>query len=465
MTVHHDASGAATTIASQAALRHWDDTIAHVLAHAAAAPVSLGQALTADPSFALGHAAKGIMLLTLARRELVADAVAQLKTARAIDRVAPVTERERCYIAALSHWLDKRPDLAALALERAISLDPHDILAAKFVHSIRFMAGDIEGMLTSAQTHLLRYGRDNIHSGFLMGCLAFAHEENGQYAEAEQLGLAAIELTPQDAWGRHSVAHVFEMTGRAREGAQWLARGRHKWDHCNNFGFHLSWHEALFCIELGDQGAALDLYDHSVRNRKTDDYRDIANATSLLQRLELAGVQVGHRWEELADLAANRVEDRSLVFADLHYALALTGAGREQDAASLFDSLASDRSTGHDGRLARSIGAPVVAAIRAFRAKRFSEAARLLLLARPHLSTVGGSHAQRDVFEQILIESAIRSGDLDLSERLLRQRLAGRSGCNRFAAQRLEQLARGTGLGTARIAAALAALAPSAAFH
>jgi hypothetical protein len=56
-------------------------------------------------------------------------------------------------------------------------------------------------------------------------------------------------------------------------------------------------------LDLGEYDAALALYDADIRAEKTDDYRDISNGASLLSRLELEGVDVGDRWEELADLS------------------------------------------------------------------------------------------------------------------------------------------------------------------
>ncbi len=465
MTRMHDASGAITTIASQLALDHWNATIENALAHAAAAPGSLTATLTADPGFVLGHAAKGLMLLTLARHELRIDAADELSIARKLHVQNPVTPRELCYIKALEHWLDRRPEGAARALEAAVELEPSDVLAAKLVHSIRFMMGDFAGMLVSARRHVAAYGTNSLHSGFLIGCLAFATEESGDYQRAEQLGRTALDRTPRDAWGRHSVAHVMEMTGRIKEGARWLAEGRPHWDHCSNFAFHLAWHQALFHLELGDVSTAINLYDHDVRARKTDDYRDIANAASLLQRLEFYGVNVGHRWHELADIAAQRIDDRGLVFADLHYALALVGAGRDQETDALVSNLRSDAGEGHDARLARQVGAPVATAIRAFRARRYGEASRILMAARPYLSRLGGSHAQRDIFEQLLIESTLRSGDLPLADMLLQERLAKRHGRNDFAARRLAQRSRQQTRLSGRIVAALAALAHSPAMH
>jgi hypothetical protein len=40
----------------------------------------------------------------------------------------------------------------------------------------------------------------------------------------------------------------------------------------------------------------LDLYDLHIRADETDDYLDMANAISLLWRLDEGGVEVGERW-------------------------------------------------------------------------------------------------------------------------------------------------------------------------
>jgi hypothetical protein len=113
------------------------------------------------------------------------------------------------------------------------------------------------------------------------------------------------------------------------------------------------WHLALFYLEQGNLADALQLYDEQIRSDRTDDFRDVANAVSLLMRLEMAGANVSRRWDELAAIAERRVEDRSLVFASLHYALALIGAGRSDIARQL--------TAGLGAGLAREIGAPAAA--------------------------------------------------------------------------------------------------------
>ena len=84
---------------------------------------------------------------------------------------------------------------------------------------------------------------------------------------------------------------------------------------------------------------ALALYDADIRAEKTDDYRDISNGASLLARLELEGVNVGNRWDELADLSEKRATDGCLAFADLHYILALCGGDRHRAATGLIAAL------------------------------------------------------------------------------------------------------------------------------
>jgi tetratricopeptide (TPR) repeat protein len=466
MVRRHDASGAAVTLSNPAALPHWNGLIEAVFRHAAATPGHLAATLAAAPDFALAHAVKGLLLLTLARAELRPDAVGQLAIARRLAMAEPVTVREACYVGALAEWLDDRPGRAAASLDRAIALDPADALAAKLSHAIRFMMGDSKGLLAAARRHRALHGDDRPFSGYFLGLESFAAEERGEFEHAERLGRRALELNPADAWARHAVAHVYEMTGRPREGIAWLAAGRPHAVGLNNFSFHLFWHEALFQIEIGETGRALALYDSCVRAQRTDDYRDIANATSLLQRLELAGVRVGDRWEELADIAARRIEDRCLVFADLHYALALAGAGRKDELADLARGASRLSGDGYNAMLSAGEGAMLIGGIEAFRTGRYGEAAKLLLTARPTAHAIGGSNAQRDVIEQILIESLVRSGDLATAQKALRQRIDARRGANSFAAHRLRRLTPANANAPLNVATAVLGMLPVAAdFH
>ena len=74
----------------------------------------------------------------------------------------------------------------------------------------------------------------------------------------------------------------------------------------------------------------LDLYDQRVWGVAKDYSQDQINAISLLARLELAGVDVGNRWQDLGNyLHAKRVQD-SLPFLDMQYLYGLARAQRAE---------------------------------------------------------------------------------------------------------------------------------------
>jgi hypothetical protein len=433
-----DALGLSMTVSTPSAVQHWDDVVVGALSHAKATPVALGALLNADAENTLGLSAKALFLVMLARSEMLV--AARDAAAKAADSFAHRggTAREGRYVAAAllasqGHWWK-----AISELEAVLEDEPEDSLAAKVTHGLRFMLGDRRGLQKSIENVINRVGRDHPHIGYLMGCHAFALEENGDYKAAESTGRIAVAGAPKDAWGLHAVSHVYEMTGRAQEGIEWLAGREGSYAHCNNFGYHVFWHMALFRLEIGDAAGALALYDAKIRSERSDDFRDIANAASLLARIELDGLAVGARWDELAEIAARRVADQALVFADLHYLIALLGAGKTASAQAMigqFEQPSDDR-LADQASPARQSGALTGRGLLAFQDKRYAEAARDLMAARKSWQSIGGSHAQRDVFEQFTLEALVRAGDTDNAEKLLLERQQQR-GTNLFAAKRL----------------------------
>lgn len=430
-----DRFGTEVTLTDPAALRHWDDLQMAFLAHGAAAPDHLAGTLALAPDFALGHAVKGLMLMLLGRRELVATAREALGHAHA---TASGGEREGCFVAALAAWLDGDPSAAAGELDRLLARHPDDALAMKCSHALHFILGDRREMLATLDRIAPAWEPGHPAYGYFLGCRAFALEENGAYDAARDAGTAGLGHAADDAWGLHAVAHVHDMTGDSRGGLDWLDAHDGAWEHCNNFRFHVWWHKALMHLDQGDTGAALALYDARVRADRTDDYRDIANATSLLMRLELEGVPIGGRWEELADLAERRSGDGCLIFADLHYLLALVGGGRKQAARRLVARIVKDGRAGTTDLAGRfsDPGTAAAQGLEAFGAGAYGRAFDRLAAARSTLQRAGGSHAQRDVFERITIDAGIRAGRLEAAGLLVEDRTRRRGASDGFAGRR-----------------------------
>jgi len=436
-----DAFGYDLTIQNPAAAAAWDRMVRAFMAHAAATPIHLTEALEQEPDFALAHAAKGYFMLLLGRAELRGPACEALDAAIRITAQAG-TPRERGYVAALTLYRDGDLHAAAARLEQMMADHPRDGFALKLVQSIRFVLGDSKGMRRSIEAVQHAYDADHPAAAYVNGCYAFALEETGDYRAAEARGRDAVLRAPDDAWGVHAVAHVFDMTGRTREGVTWLANQPDTWAHCNNFRYHVWWHLALFHLDHGDHEQVLHLYDTEIRGEHTDDYRDISNGASLLTRLELEGVDVGDRWAELSQLCEARTDDGCVVFADLHYMLALGSGDSQGKACRLLNTMRSNARRGETTMDIVNADAGVSAAegLLRFAEGDYASAYRALSSVRPAMPRVGGSHAQRDVFERVTIDAALRAGMLGEARVLLNDRTRMRGALDGYAETRLSQI-------------------------
>jgi hypothetical protein len=256
---------------------------------------------------------------------------------------------------------------------------------------------------------------------------AFGAEECGDYAAAERAGRRAVELDPGDLWATHAVAHALEMQGRAADGIAWLDGLKDNWGSRNHMIHHLWWHRALFHLERGEADTVLALYDDRIRNLASalvqaipDLYIDIQNCAALLWRLEHVGVAVGDRWGELADKAEARIGDHVLIFTLPHYMMAFAAAGRTAAAARLLEAMRQFASgPGAQAEIVGAVAVPLSAAVQAHRQGEHARVLALMLPIRERLWQLGGSHAQRDVFNQLMLDAAVKSGRTELARSLL----------------------------------------------
>lgn len=405
-----DAYNLATSTVSNAASLAFEEAVHGLGAHRPNTGQALEAALAADPDHVAALALKGFANLILARSELEAPAHKALSAARRAMAVRDGgTRDEQVLVHALEAAADGSFALAAQRLDAGFAERPATFLPFKISHALRFMLGDAKGMLAMSSRVMDNWDDTLPAAGFLLGCHAFALEEHGFYDAAEAAGHRAVALQPDDAWGLHAVSHVHEMRGETEGGIAWLEGSRKAWTRCNNFSFHMAWHLALLHLERGDHARVLEIYDDEVRPQQTDDFRDMANAVSLLWRLNQTGVDVGSRWADMADVALGRKRDTTLVFAALHTLAALAAIGEKEAVRDLLDELEMKaRGHGDQAKVAAEVGVPLARIIAGM-----STAADRRMLDRIalNLPKIGGSNAQRDFFVLALARTAGRQGD------------------------------------------------------
>jgi tetratricopeptide (TPR) repeat protein len=434
-----DARGVAVTAARPEAVSLLDAALLSYAGFKSDTGDRLKAALVSDPSLVMAPVLRGYFLLLLEKRELVPRALEATNSAAAAMEKFGATPRERRHGMALRLWGQRNLSGACAILTSILAEEPRDLLALKLVQYLLFYAGDWRAMREAVETGLAGWDERAPGYGYVLGCHAFGLEECGAYREAEKVGRRAIELCPDDIWAGHAVAHVCEMEDRIEDGIRWLDEASGGWKAVNNFAFHVAWHRCLFLLELGRYDEVLALYDREVRPESTDDLLDITNAVALLWRLEQLGIDVGRRWEELAWRSAKRGDDHMQIFGDVHYAMALVTAGAEEFARwrRSGEAYAAGEETG--SAVMREIGLALGDAALAHRRGDYARATALLLPLREGFRGIGGSHAQRDVFAKLLIDSAVRAGRADVARELLRERLAKRPG-NRWARMMVDRV-------------------------
>lgn len=114
-------------------------------------------------------------------------------------------------------------------------------------------------------------------------------------------------------------------------------------------------------------------------------------------------------------MVRDQVGGSVLAFVDAHYALAL-------------GSVPPLENRGTTARVHATVGRAVCEGVVAWRGKEYARAAGLLAPVRRNLWKLGGSHAQRDLFVLILLDSALKSGSQSLAKSVLAERALRRPG-------------------------------------
>ena len=327
-------------------------------------------------------------------------------------------------------------------VSRAMLADhPTDLLAHRLAQQEAFWMGEARWMADIAERAAPAWSSETPDYGAFLSVRAFSLEEHGELDRAEALAREAVERDPGDVWGAHACAHVLEMQRRVDEGVAWLERLSGNWGGKIQIVHHLWWHLCLFLLERGEHARIVELLEREVRNPDSplvqavpDAYIDIQNFASLLLRLELRGVDAGERWASMADVAEGRIDNHASPFTDAHAAMILAAADRMERAEALVDSMQAfaAEDTGDLGPRYRAAAIPAALAAIAHRRGDHEAVVGALLPARRSLWQMGGSHAQRDVFTQILIDSARRQGLDELVPVILGEvRAAGFAGVER----------------------------------
>jgi hypothetical protein len=377
---------------------------------------SIFDAASADPECAFANACAASVHMALeARSGFEAARPYLVRMRRTVHRAS---EPERLFIAATEAWAAGAIHTALCHISTLVQRFPTDIAAAKWGQYHAFNLGDARTMRHLAE------GVFPAHASTpeAWGMLAFAREQCHDLDGAEFAANRALAMKGDEPWAHHTVAHVLDARGRVREGIRFLGRHAPSWDTKSIFvREHNWWHLAVFHLEQGDGARALEIFDRHLWGTWREFAQEQIGAVQALWRLELAGIDVGARWNPISDEVAARGCEHVLPFHDMHFAYALARAGKQRAARNFVASLAR-RAESEPTGVWKEIALPATSAVVSHALGDYATAERELAPILLQTHRLGGSNAQRDVLFQTYIDSALRSGNASTASALINVR-------------------------------------------
>ncbi len=327
------------------------------------------------------------------------------------------TPREQMNTQMLLCWLHGDIEAALKLGDEIVGAFPRDLAVVKLHQYLSFNRGDAPAMLRVVH----KVSTDNQDVAHLHGMKAFAYEQCHLLDAAQKSAERALAIQSKEPWAQHALAHVFLTRGQVDHGAHFLEGVQNTWTGLNSFMLtHNYWHLAVFYLSQGKNDAVLALYDQQCWGVEKDYSQDQIGAVSLLARLELAGVDVGDRWGDIGQYLRTRSEDTTLPFLTMQYlyGLARAGLGEARTLMASVEERAKsapvyERAAWHD------VALPACQGLLSYACGDYEPAIDQLGQALPRMMEVGGSHAQRDLFEQIMLDCVIKTGRLVTAQQML----------------------------------------------
>lgn len=380
----------------------------------------LGQAMQADPQFALAQAALARGLFAVQR---VPEARAQI--AKAKELAAGASPREQAHVNALALAIEGKPVDALAATREHLAHHPRDAMVLAPATGVFGLIGFSGRQEREPELYeFLRgfapaYGDD----WWFESMLAFAACEHGRLEEARAQIERSMAANPANAHGAHIKVHVLYEMGEPQAGADYLRDWMPGFDREGLLHCHLSWHVAIFALELGRTEDAWRAYRAGVHPGGSwgPALNVVTDGVSFLWRAELAGqARESGLWSEMKGYLHGNFPKSGVAFVDVHAALACVANGDGEGLGKLVEELRERVAAG------RAPAGPVVPLLAeglgAYGAGQWDRAADLLGKALPETVRIGGSRAQRDLVVRTLAAACIKAGRRDQARELLAQR-------------------------------------------
>ena len=374
---------------------------------------AFSQAVEADPNFSLAYLGLARSFMNSGQSEEAKKALGKAK-----NFLKGTTEREKSHFSCCELILSGQSQKARAAVYKHVSDWPRDAMIAQMNTSVFGLIG-FSGKV-GREADLLEYtGKILPHYGddwWMMSMHAISLCETGQSVAAMLLMEKALNLNPRNANAAHFFAHILYEENEVSAGRDYLKAWMPHYDRRSLLHGHLSWHQALWALQDGDESVMWNIVDDAVSQVNTSSLpiNALTDTASIYYRAELAGYKVSsERWRKLSEYAADKFPNMGQSFADVHAALAHAMAGNKESLNKLIE--------GNTGFAGDTVPA-VATAWKAISEGNWQKAEKELRKSSSDFERFGGSRAQRDLLEFTYVNVLLRIGKKEDAQKTLLER-------------------------------------------
>ena len=371
---------------------------------------AFSQAIEADPNFALAYAGLARSLISSGK---ISEAKASLEKSKKF--LGNATDREKSHFLCVELAISCAGKKARDAVYKHVSIWPRDTLIVQLntsVFGLISFSGEAsrEWDLLEYTEKLLPHYNDD---WWMMSMHAISLCETGQTFKSMELMEKALSLNSRNANAAHFFAHILYEENEVSAGRGYLNAWMPNYDKRSLLHGHLSWHQALWALNDGDESEMWSIVDAAVSPENTSSLpiNALTDTASIYYRAELAGFTVSKkRWFNLSQYAAKEFPQIGQSFVDIHTSLAHAMAGNEQNLVKIIEC---------DKGFAGDIVPPVAKAWQAVAKGEWRKAKEELDVVSGNFHRFGGSRAQKDLLEFTYVNVLLRLGEKELAKKIL----------------------------------------------
>lgn len=417
-----DRYGLPVSTSSEAAAQAYRHGIDLMLSAWPGAARAMDLAIEEDCDFALAYAARSRNHLIYAEMEQAREKAAMARRLVAQNGTA----REKSHVEILALTTEGQPVKALNMTLAHLEQWPRDAvilslpLGAFGLFAFSGMADHDSARVELCERYAQHYGDD----WWFLTYLGWSYTENGNLDAGRRISQRGFERRRENANAVHALAHAMFEDGSRADAEDLIAGWLPLYDRSGLLHGHVTWHQALLALDNGDTDRASAIYANTIQPKinPAPPINVMTDGVSLLWRLQASGHKVaGDSWRELAAQAERWFPKAGNSFVDVHMGLLAAMAG---DVDALEARIADLEARRDQGKLPAGQVVPAICrAARAFAEQDYRKCAYILQPVAAEVVRIGGSHAQREMIEDMLLIALMKSGEAAKARELLDRRL------------------------------------------